>query len=1091
MKPSGDETESSNDFYYNGSEFGKGVHYRTLDYVPVSGFTPLSGTNWYRVNAIVGSPIVNGKRIDLNVSCIRCDNPTLTSNKVLRIEVISADRNMFRIRFNPYAAAFGDYDASENTFGPITRKQLDWIQQQDKTEPKVDYENGVLAITLKDVALTLSQACLMKVTHLKTGRLLHSDGWVKPNDISSASQPQGIVFVDEQYGSAVAAIKTLPTDNGSPTVRYYGCGECQGYYNTGDAQNNHSSSLEHTQQVMTFFNYDNYEMDQTELRPTNEPSSESPDEESFIPQYTGAPFFVEYAKDFTYGMGLLLDNTSQTYVNLGNKEYRGTWNPAQTDNIDNVYYFGAQYPELDYYLIFPENDRVSRGDGLIASVLDNYTLLMGKENINATALNLRGAMPPRYILGFFQGVYGFTGLTGGNWPVSDVVAGYQQAQIPLEGLAIDVDVQNDFEVFTTNGNFWEGGEVGKGDSVFQWAHKQNLVCQTNITNFIRNDQQNYGVFDALNSRELYTKCSKFIDFGNGPATEGTPYQAILPYTGTTAVFPNFGHPDTPSWWGQNYFDNTRTPYPLLEIGLDFVWQDMTVPAMGPHMLGQTVNQGQYNNSPGNPDLTGGQFNWKTYHGQLLYPDPRRPGQQLPYIAIRNLHAYMECKATYEKGLTVPEHLPTYFQRSYIISRGGYIGLGHFGGLWTGDNASGWRYMQIELPKVLNMGLCGFPVVGADLGGFAPDEDDDPQYNHCQEHLMTRWTQAGCLLPWFRDHYVNTNHGGKAFQELYKFNWDYNGRTFCDIMNDFVQLRVRLHRVLYDGMYHFCRSGLPPVKPTCLYEGGAAEQSVMKGFESCQDSQFFIGNSAIMVAPAMEDENCEATRSFPATIENHPVWFPAGRKWFAYDARTDGPCNPWDGFAPTAGSFGYVPGDGASHGVTVPLETLPLFFREGAIVPTRLTKDGSSKNIQQLDNDDEPFVFDIWPGSDRSEYICYFDDGGRTRDAETKGCHSLLKIQQSTAAGDWTIELSLLKSGYALPARLYIRLRGAEVGDVTDSHNNAYPRCDAWSQLFSHDGVGCYYYDTARREQWIQFSTKGLAELQITKSKLFQITALNP
>ncbi len=852
-----EKTATYNDFFYDGEKFGNGVHYTTLDYVPMGRFTPLSGTNWWRVDSIKHQPKVNTYQIDLIVGCSQSGVKDSSQQKYLRIEIISNDRNLFRVRFDPYANNFSYYDNKINTFGPVTQAQLEWIKKQDTAAPQISVDHKYnITITLKDVKMFFYKDCWMKVVSNSTGEVIHQDGWVTPNGTTgNVNQPQGIVFVDEQYGSAVAAIKNRPNlSNAHSTARYYGCGECQDYYETGDSKKNHSSNMEHTGQCMTFFNYDNYEMDAKELKPERDSANT---EESYIPQYVSAPFMVEYAANSSYSYGLLQDNTSQTYFNFGSTQYLGTYpSPAKdTLNANNVYYFGSQYQGLDYYLIFPQESQAEQG--LIAGVLDNFSLLTGKEHVDSNQLNLRGVMPPKYIFGLFQGVFGFSGLTSEhkipkystNWSVESVVKGYQDNNIPLEGLAIDVDVQTNYEVFTTNGYFWENGEIGNGKSVFEWARSQGLVCQTNITNFIRDDQQNYAVYESLVTEENYVKKSKFIGFSDkhGP---GDSYNGLLPYADKcTSIFPDYGNPNTPAWWGRNYWDTTQAPNALLTIGLDFVWQDMTVPAMNPHMLFNDVYDCSFNSSPGNSELTCGQFNWKTYHGQQLYGDPRHPGQSLPYISLRNLHAYMECKATWEQGLTVEGHYPTKYQRSYIISRGGYIGLAHFGGMWTGDDASGWNYMQEELPKALNMGICGFPVTGADVGGFAPGSwyDDQEEYKHCNEHMMTRWVQCVSLMPWFRDHYVNLNHPpGKAFQEIYKFSWAYpgNGRDYSDIMNDFIKMRVRWHHVLYNAMYQFVRTGMPLVKPTCLYEGGSDDAECMTGFAYIQDSIYFLGESEI-------------------------------------------------------------------------------------------------------------------------------------------------------------------------------------------------------------------------------------------------------
>ena len=1082
--------ESHNDFHFDGTEFGKGVHYTCLDYVPVSDFTPLSGVDWWRVDKIKGQPCIRQNCIDITVECIKCGAAEHKKDKFLRIEVISFDRNLFRIRFNPYAKSFSDYDDAENSYGPISRPQLDWIQKQNTAKPDISYDGSEVIITLKCIVMTFDEKCSLTVRNRESGQILHRDGWVTPPGMNEDSQPRGIVFVDEGYGSAVAAIKKLPRDKNGIAPGYYGCGACQNYYEKGDEMRNHSSSLSHTEQVVTFFNYDNYNGNQPELQPKGLPEKLKRTEQEFIPQYVTTPFFIEYASDCSYAYGLLLDNTSQSYINLGSKIFSGATDPEYTKNISNVYYFGAQYPELDYYLIFPSS--FGHSTGLIASVLDNCSILTGREYEIDDGLNQRGAMPPKYIFGLFQGVYGFSALNGGEKSsVKSVVNGYKKSDFPLEGLAIDVDVQNDFEVFTTNPDFWEGGEVGAGDSVFEWAHKQDLVCQTNITNFIRNDKEDYSVYKTLKEKDLYVKCSKFVECGgeyNTYPTKTTAYQAILPYTHTTAVFPDFSRADAAEWWGRNYWDEEQIPRPLLKIGLDFVCQDMTEPAQDPHCLGESLWNSHY--AADDFHLTSGKFNWKSFHGQQLYGDPRHPGKKLPFIALRNFHGYMECKATYEYGLTVKDHYPTHYNRSYIISRGGYFGQAHYGGLWTGDNSSSWHCMQTQLPRILNLGICGFPVVGADVGGFSASDNIIHTYNHCQEKLMVRWVQAASLLPWFRDHYKNFIYcdKGKNFQELYRFDWSYRGtgRKFSDIMNDFMKLRIRFHHILYSSMFTFCKTGLPPVKPTCLFDGGCNDNGAMKGFRSCQDSQFFIGDCTVMVAPAIEDENCgeltdHRSSNYPSTIFRHPIWLPANVKWFPYNARFDGPCDPKDAFHYTQGDFGFYKGEGVVRPFTVPLEIMPIFVREGAILPTRIAADGKVKNIQQLDKDDDPFVFDIWPGSDHSSYQCYFDDGGKTRNAELNGEYSVITVEQISDGNSWQVVFTCCELKYQLPAFLYIRLRAAVSGRVSDSLGRGYVHTSNLSDLFNLKDAA-FYYDEKKQEEWIKVQTNCLNGLRVCKDK---------
>ena len=164
--------------------------------------------------------------------------------------------------------------------------------------------------------------------------------------------------------------------------------------------------------------------------------------------------------------------------------------------------------------------------------------------------------------------------------------------------------------------------------------------------------------------------------------------------------------------------------------------------------------------------------------------------------------------------------------------------------------------------------------------------------------------------------------------------------------------------------------------------------------------------------------------------------------------------------------------------------MPIFIRGGAIIPTRLSADGSAKNIQQLDEDGDPFVFDIWPGAECSQSGCYFDDGGVTRDAETQGTYTLLALSQSQDTSAWNVTLKLSYSQYALPEYLYVHLRGTELGAVTDSANNAYAQVQSLSDLYSEQAAA-YYFDGSTKEERIKIPTAGLTEagsaLTVTKA----------
>jgi len=105
-----------------------------------------------------------------------------------------------------------------------------------------------------------------------------------------------------------------------------------------------------------------------------------------------------------FANGILLDNTSQTFINF-----------RQGDQ----YYFGALHGVLDYYLFTGEN---------VADILNEFAVLTGRTRIK-----------PKYVFGYHQGGYG--PRYNNKQALLEVASKYRQFKIPCDGIHIDVDFQ--------------------------------------------------------------------------------------------------------------------------------------------------------------------------------------------------------------------------------------------------------------------------------------------------------------------------------------------------------------------------------------------------------------------------------------------------------------------------------------------------------------------------------------------------------------------------------------------------------------------------------------------------------------------------
>ena len=233
----------------------------------------------------------------------------------------------------------------------------------------------------------------------RSGQLIHAE----PDDYN-------LVYVNrEDGGEAVAQFKMAPTHS-----QYYGFGEKAGA--TVDKRRvpkqhffgKYAGGNQKIGAAMTFFNYDNFGYTAPDLTPEGEiqgplnPNS---------PLYQSSPFLIEYNPSPdgafagpSYAYGILVDNTSQTFMNF-----------RQGDQ----YYFGALHGELDYYF-FAGNH--------VAEVLNEFTQLTGRTRLK-----------PKYVFGYHQGGYGPNYNT--KWKLMEVGLKYRQWKIPIDGLHVDVDFQ--------------------------------------------------------------------------------------------------------------------------------------------------------------------------------------------------------------------------------------------------------------------------------------------------------------------------------------------------------------------------------------------------------------------------------------------------------------------------------------------------------------------------------------------------------------------------------------------------------------------------------------------------------------------------
>lgn len=331
------------------------------------------------------------------------------------------------------------------------------------------------------------------------------------------------------------------------------------------------------------------------------------------------------------------------------------------------------------------------------------------------------------------------------------------------------------------------------------------------------------------------------------------------------------------------------------------------------------------------------------------------GANSTYAQNRNLFALGMARATYEGLRRLRPN-----ERPYVITRAAYAGIQRYSTMWTGDNTATWETLALSIPMMATLGLSGEPFVGGDIGGFIGRTDAE---------LMTRWYQVGFLSPFCRNHAQIDAYD----HEPWRFGSYYEG-----IIRKYLKLRYRLLPFLYTALEEAHRTGVPMFRPLLLnYQNDYNTLSI--------DDEFMVG-ADLLAAPILR----------PAQT-SRLVYLPAGT-WFDF----------WTGKQVQGGTT--VRAD-------APLETVPLYVRGGAVIPT-------GPEMNYVGEKTGPLGFAIYPDSQgRAQLTLYEDDG--VSQAYLDGAERRTTVTYEAGSGGGVIHVSAPTGTYRPPARTLV----FEVGGV--------------------------------------------------------------
>jgi alpha-D-xyloside xylohydrolase len=294
-------------------------------------------------------------------------------------------------------------------------------------------------------------------------------------------------------------------------------------------------------------------------------------------------------------------------------------------------------------------------------------------------------------------------------------------------------------------------------------------------------------------------------------------------------------------------------------------------------------------------------------------DPLKDDQTFlgPGRLVRNAYPLFETSAVYQG-----QRATTQSKRVVILSRSAYAGQQRNASIsWSGDISANWETLRRQIAAGLSFGMSGFPYWTTDIGGFFRPAD---QYTSTDYHeLLIRWFQFGAFCPIFRI------HGFRSETEMWKY-----GPEVERILRQYDELRYRLLPYIYSSAWGITNRGEILMK--ALPFAYPDDQFV----RDIRD-QFMFGDS-LLVNPVIE----------PHATTRQAV-LPLGAGWVDF----------WTGKNYRGGQ---------SVVADAPLDRIPIFVREGSIVPL-------GPLVQSASDFADPLDIRVYRGKD-ADFLLYEDAG---------------------------------------------------------------------------------------------------------------------
>lgn len=451
-------------------------------------------------------------------------------------------------------------------------------------------------------------------------------------------------------------------------------------------------------------------------------------------------------------------------------------------------------------------------------------------------------LPPKWALGYQQSRYTYSPRTR----LEEVAARLRADHIPSDVLWLDIDFQYKNRPFTVDPVTFPDfpGLLHKmSDEHFHTV----LITDLHIAHVT---DGSYAPYTSGHAGDHFVK------------EHGQEY--VGPVWPGPSVFPDFTQQQSRVWWGTLFKD-------FVADGAAGFWNDMNEPAVFVYPS-------------------------KTMPDDVVHriDEPGFAKRTAMHPEIHNVYGMENSRATEEGLLTLEPNL-----RPFVMTRASYAGGQRYAATWTGDNSSTWNHLRQTTPQLLNLGLSGFSLAGADVGGFAGSPPAD---------LLTKWLMLAAFQP------IDRDHSAKGTREHEPW---VDGPEQEAIRRRYIEERYRLMPYLYTTAEETSRDGLPIIRPLFLEFPKATADGTPLDLEG--GGEFMFGPDLLVAASPSPEE-----------IAPYEVHLAPGL-WYDY----------WTGEkldrrAPVVGRDREIRDPAATTlkpiMVTPKLDELPVYVRAGAVVP---------------------------------------------------------------------------------------------------------------------------------------------------------------